>query len=52
MLCLAFAMDESVRLHMRASLPPAAAATISLAIGFGAAISTFWCAFTRDIDPV
>ena len=34
MLCLAYAMAESLRIHMRASLRPTAAATISLAIGY------------------
>ena len=52
MLRLAFAMAESLRVHMRMSPPPVAAATISLAIGFGAAISTFWCTFTAELDPV
>ena len=50
MLCLAYAMAESLRLYMRASLPTTAAATISLAIGFGAALSTFWGMFTTIQD--
>ena len=51
MLCLAFAMAESLRVHMQMSPPPVAAATISLAIGFGAALSTFWLSFTAELDP-
>ena len=51
MLCLAFAMAESLRGHMQMSPPPVAAATISLAIGFGAALSTFWLSFTAELDP-
>ena len=51
MLCLAFAMAESRRVHMQMSPPPVAAATISLAIGFGAALSTFWLSFTAELDP-
>ena len=46
MLCLAYAMAESLRLH----IPTTAAATISLAIGFGAALSTFWGMFTTIQD--
>lgn len=52
MLCLAFAMAESLRVHMQMSPPPVAAATISLAVGFGAALSTFWLSFSAELDPV